>query len=85
MYIGETGRRLGDRFREHLLNINNDSGYPVANHFNQSDHDGIRDIKVTGMISCSSDDRSRLSLENRFIDRFGVLHPFGMNRTLTHI
>ena len=38
LYIGETGRRLGDRFREHLLDVKNNSqdvSKPVARHFNQ--------------------------------------------------
>ena len=35
LYIGETGRRLGDRFREHQLDVNNNSknvSKPVARH-----------------------------------------------------
>ena len=36
-YIGETGRRQGDRFREHLRDvetIDKDASKPVARHFN---------------------------------------------------
>ena len=36
-YIGETGRRLGDRFREHLRDVernDKDASEPVARHFN---------------------------------------------------
>ena len=39
--IGQTGRRLGDRFREHLLEVENDdknASKPVARHFNLPDH-----------------------------------------------
>ena len=37
LYIGETGRRLGDRFREHLRDVEKDdknASKPVARHFN---------------------------------------------------
>ena len=37
VYIGETGRRLGDRFREHLRDVEKDdknASKPVARHFN---------------------------------------------------
>ena len=35
LYIGETGRRLQERFSEHLRSIRNHSpGFPVAEHFN---------------------------------------------------
>ena len=40
LYIGETGRRLGDRFREHLPDVKNDkdASKPVARHFNLPNH-----------------------------------------------
>ena len=39
LYIGETGRRLSDRFAEHLRSIrNNDVDKPVARHFNAANH-----------------------------------------------
>ena len=37
LYIGETGRRLGDRFREYLRDVernDKDVSKPVARHFN---------------------------------------------------
>ena len=37
LYNGETGRRLGDRFREHLRDVernDKDAFKPVAKHFN---------------------------------------------------
>ena len=46
LYIGETGRRLSDRFAEHLRSVrNNDVDKPVARHFNTVNH-SISDIKV---------------------------------------
>ena len=41
LYIGETGRRLGDRFREHLRDVekdNKNASKPVARHFNLPNH-----------------------------------------------
>ena len=41
LYIGETGRRLGDRFREHLRDVEKDdknASKPVARHFNLPSH-----------------------------------------------
>ena len=41
LYIGESGRKLGDRFREHLLDVKNegsDLSKPVTRHFNLPGH-----------------------------------------------
>ena len=39
VYIGETGRRLADRFREHRRDvINGRNDLPVPAHFNQANH-----------------------------------------------
>ena len=41
LYIGETGRRLGDRFRKHLRDVeknNKDASKPVARYFNLHNH-----------------------------------------------
>ena len=41
LYIGETGRLLGDRFREHLYDVEKDDKNtykPVARHFNLPNH-----------------------------------------------
>ena len=41
LYIGETGRRLGERFREHLRDLEKDeknASKPVARHFNLPNH-----------------------------------------------
>jgi hypothetical protein len=45
-------------------------------------HRGIHGIQITGIISCSSSDRNRLSLENRLIVRLGTLAPLGINVSL---
>ena len=38
-YIGETGRRLGDRFREHLWSVRGNTDLPAAKHFSSAGHD----------------------------------------------
>ena len=55
LYIGETSRKLADRFGEHLQSVegyNHNSryhggGFPVAEHFNLADHNNIQDMKVS--------------------------------------
>ena len=68
IYVGETGRRLGDRFREHLYNINKQAQCPVSKHFNSVDHNGISDIAVTGILYASNT-HDRIHMENRLIKR----------------
>ena len=77
--IGETGRRLVDRFAEHLRDITNHRDSPVAIHFNSPTHQGSTDVSVTGLLRCYSGDRQRQSLEYRLIYHMGVLQPHSMN------
>ena len=54
LYVGETGRRLADRFGEHLRSVEGynqnpryqGGGFPVAEHFNLLDHNKIQDTRV---------------------------------------
>ena len=49
LYVGETGRRLRERFSEHLCSVRNNSpGFPVAEHFNSASH-SLNDIMVCGL------------------------------------
>ena len=78
VYIGETLRRLGDRFREHLRDIKNKSRTsPVAQHFNSPGH-SVEDVTVSVLVQCSSD-QQRKSTEMRLIYKLGTLDPQGMN------
>ena len=68
VYIGETGRKLGDRFREHLRDneINDkDASKPVARHFNLPNHSKKGNIE------------SRKNIEQKFIFQIGTLSPCG--------
>ena len=79
MYIGETGRRLGDRVREHLRDIRrNTFTSDVATHFNSLNHD-INDFSVrviTSIVEC----QKRKLTEAKLIRKLGTLHPLGLNR-----
>jgi hypothetical protein len=82
LYIGETKRRLGDRFTEHRRDIiKNRSTSPVAQHFNLRSH-SLDDISVLGLMQCSSD-AQRKRQEMRLIHQLGTLDPSGLNVDFT--
>ena len=81
LYIGETGRRLGDRFREHLLDVKNNSqdvSKPVARHFNQPGH-SHNNMKIFGLSLHQGNTESRKCTEQRLIFKIGTLSPAGIN------
>ena len=79
IYIGETGRRLGDRIREHLRHVrNNTTSSDVSIHFNADGHD-INDLSVLVIKSVFDITKRRLA-EAKLIRRLGTLHPLGLNR-----
>ena len=79
LYVGETMRRLGDRFREHLRKIRiKDMSSEVAVHFNTCGHD-IDDIRVTVLKSCHTD-AERKEFERLMINSLGTIEPYGINR-----
>ena len=77
IYIGKTGRCLGDRIREHLhhVRVGTDSN-DIAVHFNSDGHD-INDLSV--LVIKSVFDISKRLAESKLI-RLGTLHPLGLNR-----
>ena len=80
LYIGETGRRLGDWFREHFrdveLNDENTSKY-VARHFNLPKH-SKQHMTVCGLSLHLDNSESRKTLEQKFIFQIGTLNPHGI-------
>ena len=80
LYIGETGRRLGDRFREHLGDIRNKriERSDVAKHFNLVGHN-TENVNIVGLLHCSNTFQ-RKQCETKLISKFGTLVPFGMNK-----
>ena len=67
LYICEMGRRLSDRFAEHLHSVrSNDVDKPGARNFNTANH-SISDIKVCPILPISGGSDSRKSQEMRLI------------------
>ena len=85
LYIGKTGRRIGDRFREHLRDVEKDdknASKPVARHFNLSNHSKQYMI-VCGLSLHQGSTESRKTLEQKFIFQIGTLNPHGSNERLS--
>ena len=81
LYIGETGRRLGDRFREHLRDVernDKDASKPVARHFNLPYH-SKQHMAVCGLSLHLGSSESRKTLEQKFIFQIGTLNLHGIN------
>ena len=82
LYIGETGRRLGDRFREHLRDVernDKDASKPVARHFNLPNH-SKQYMAVCGLSLHLGSSESRKTPEQKFIFQIGILNPHGIKR-----
>ena len=65
IYIGETGWRLGDRFREHLRDVernDKDASKPVARHFNLPNH-SKQHTAICGLSLHLGSSESRKTLE----------------------
>ena len=65
LYIGETGRRLGDRFREHLRDVekdDKDASKPVARHLNLPNH-SKEHMSICGLSLHQGTTDSRKNLE----------------------
>ena len=81
LYIGETGRRLGDRFREHLRDVEKDdqnASKPVARHFNLPNHSN-QHMVVCGLSLHQDGTESCKTLEQKFIFQIGTRNPNGIN------
>ena len=79
VYIGETGRRLADRFREHRLDVlHKKSDLPVAQHFNSTGH-SLEDVCVAVLKSglARKDVRQREEMRQ--------IAPRGINRDFSFI
>ena len=85
IYIGETGRRLADRFREHLRDAeqnNTDASRPVARHFNLPNH-SHHNRTICGLYLHHGNTESRKNLEQKLIFQLGTLSPHG-NMNASH-
>ena len=78
MYIEETGRRLGDRLREHLRSTRlPDTDLPVGCHFTSPDH-SVGDMLVSMIRSGFQSPTERDSFEARMIFGYRTLQPAGL-------
>ena len=85
IYIGETGRRRADCFREHLRDAeqnNTDASKPVARHFNLLNH-SHHNMTICGLSLHHGNTESRKNLEQKFIFQLGPLSPHGINERLS--
>eukprot|EP00061_Rhincodon_typus_P000233 g10987.t1 len=72
LYIGETKRRLGDRFAEHLRSVHDKQLHlQVANHFTSPSHSSD-DMSILGLWQCHNDATQRLQ-EQQLIFCLGTL------------
>ena len=81
LYIGESGRKLGDRFGEHLLDVKNkgsDLSKPVARHFNLPGHSHEL-MEICGIYLHLGNNETRKRKEQRLIFKLGTLAPNGIN------
>ena len=81
LYIGESGHKLGDRFREHLLDVKNkgsDLSKPVARHFNLPGH-SHEHMEICGIYLHLGNNETRKRKEQRLIFKLGTLAPNGIN------
>ena len=61
IYIGETGRRIGDRFREHLRDVecnDKDASKPVTRHLNLPNH-STQNMAICGLSMHQGNTESR--------------------------
>ena len=85
IYIGETGRRLADRFREHLRDVeknDTDASKPVARHCNLPNH-SHHNMTICGLSLHHGNTESPKNLEQKFIFQLGTLYPHGINELLS--
>ena len=77
------GRRLSDRFAEHLRSVrNNDVDKP--RNFSAANH-SISDIKVCAISPISGGNDSRKRHEKRLIFKIATIHPHGLNERFSFI
>eukprot|EP00061_Rhincodon_typus_P008891 g31927.t1 len=78
LYIGETKRRLGDHFVQHLRSVRDKRQHlPVANLFNSPSHSLDN---ILGLLQCHNDAFRKLE-EQHLIFRLGTLQPLNVDFT----
>ena len=78
---GGTGGRLGDRFAEHLCDIERnerDTSKPVDRHRNLPNH-SKQHLEVCGLPIHQDSSESYILLEQKFIFQIGTMNPHSIN------
>ena len=78
LYIGETGRRLGNRFFEHIRSVGANPDLPVGKHFLSPGH-SVNDMLVSVICAGFRTTMVRRSMEARLIFGHKTLQPNGIN------
>ena len=83
--VGQSGRRLVDRFREHIRDVeknDTDASKPVERHFNLPNH-SHHNMTIFGLFLHHGKTESRKSLEQRLIFPLGTLFPHRIKERLS--
>ena len=81
VYVGETGRTLESRAKEHLADIRHQRQKPVAEHFNSPGH-SIQCFRIKGIWQVQGQTADRKDRESHIIQTLGTLSPAGLNDRL---
>ncbi len=85
-YVGQTSRRIKDRFAGHFHDIKSDKiDKSIPYHFNSKNHGGIKDLKISVLEfikkppSCAQAQSLRLKREQQWVHTLRTLAPHGLN------
>ena len=81
IFIGETGRKLADCFREHLRDVEKDASKPATRYFNLPYHS--HQMTICGLSFHNGNTESRKTLEQKFIFQLGTFYSHGINERLS--
>jgi len=83
-YVGQTKRKLMERFQNHFYNVNK-GVHQIGRHFSAADHSGIEDIQITILSflrqapESSTSIQARNKVEMAWIYRLNTVAPLGLN------
>ena len=85
-YVGQTKRRLMDRFQGHFYNVTKKSNdHIIGRHFNEADHHGIEDMEIHVLDFIHQPPETQAAsylrdrIENNWIHRLKTQAPWGLN------
>ena len=78
LHISESGCSLDTCFKERIADVKNQRDEPIANCFNQTDHN----IRVKGLWLLFTVWMTEKDMESHLIDKLGSRKPGGMNERL---